>query len=78
MGSVLDSLDFEIDSDDSEKELRPMARQPRFQYAGAVYHVMARGDGESKFSSRRRITSRSCIGWRRSAGVTVGGCMLGS
>lgn len=22
-----------------------MARQPRFQYAGAVYHVMARGDG---------------------------------
>jgi len=22
-----------------------MARQPRFQYAGAVYHVMARGNG---------------------------------
>jgi len=22
-----------------------MARQPRFKYPGAVYHVMARGDG---------------------------------
>ena len=22
-----------------------MARQPRFEYAGAVYHVMARGNG---------------------------------
>jgi len=22
-----------------------MARQPRFQYPGAVYHVMARGNG---------------------------------
>jgi putative transposase len=27
-----------------------MARQPRFQYPGAVYHVMARGNGgESVF-----------------------------
>ncbi len=25
--------------------LPAMARQPRFEYPGAVYHVMARGDG---------------------------------
>ena len=53
MGSVLDSLNFEIDSDDSEKELRPMARQPRFQYAGALYHVIARGDGGKQIFIRK-------------------------
>ena len=28
--------------------VQSMARQPRFQYAGAVYHLMARGDGGKK------------------------------
>ena len=30
-----------------------MARQPRFQYAGAVYHVMARGDGGKQIFIRK-------------------------
>jgi hypothetical protein len=30
-----------------------MARQVRFQYAGAVYHVMARGDGGKQIFIRK-------------------------
>jgi hypothetical protein len=41
-GSVLDSFISWIDSNGIEKKLSIMARQLRFQYAGAVYHVMAR------------------------------------
>ena len=36
---------FPLDSTGSRHENPRMARQLRFQYPGAVYHVMARGDG---------------------------------
>jgi len=58
-----------------------MARQRRFQYAGAVYHVMARGDGGKAvfetdddclvFLSRLGEVCGSC-GWRVHAWVLMG------
>ena len=58
-----------------------MARQRRFQYPGAVYHVMARGDGGETvfetdadrlvFLSRLGEVCGSC-GWRVHAWVLMG------
>lgn len=60
---------------------RVMARQPRFEYAGAVYHVMARGDGgkqvfegEDDHESFLYWLERVCTshGWRVHAWVLMG------
>ncbi len=63
-------------------ELDPsMARQPRFQYPGAVYHIMARGDGgKPLFIGKEAHESflywmeRVCAshGWRVYARVIMG------
>jgi REP element-mobilizing transposase RayT len=65
----------------SRELLCGMARQRRFQYAGAVYHVMARGDGGKTvfetdddrlvFLSRLGEVCGSC-GWRVHAWVLMG------
>lgn len=61
--------------------LTDMARQPRFEYAGAVYHVMARGDGGKRiFVGKQDHESflywleRVCTshGWRVHAWVLMG------
>ena len=58
-----------------------MARQPRFQYAGAVYHVMARGDGgkqifiqKEDYESFLDWLEKVCgsHGWRVHAWVLMG------
>jgi putative transposase len=58
-----------------------MARQPRFQYAGAVYHVMARGDGGKQIFIRKEDhesflywLEKVCgsHGWRVHAWVLMG------
>ena len=55
-----------------------MARQLRFQYPGAVYHVMARGDGGKQLSLLGRKTmSHSGIGWNRFVAATGGGFTRG-
>ena len=57
-----------------------MARQPRFQYPGAVYHVMARGDGgkplfigKEDHESFVCLLERACLshGWRVHAWVII-------
>ena len=58
-----------------------MARQLRFQYAGAVYHVMARGDGGKQIFIRKEDhesflywLEKVCEshGWRVHAWVLMG------
>ena len=58
-----------------------MARQPRFQYAGALYHVMARGDGGKQIFIRKEDhesflywLEKVCgsHGWRVHAWVLMG------
>ena len=58
-----------------------MARQPRFEYLGAVYHVMARGDGgkpifvgKDDHESFLYWLERVCTshGWRVHAWVLMG------
>jgi hypothetical protein len=46
-GSVLDFIKKKIDPGGFTQEISRMARQPRFEYPGAVYHVMARERGQS-------------------------------
>ena len=57
-----------------------MARQPRFQYPGAVYHVMARGNGGdavfvtddgSKLGQPMRTERSTKRPWRRSPFTSV-------
>ena len=55
-------MDFKVDSVFPRLHLFPMARQPRFQYAGAVYHVMARGDG-GKMVFNGREDHESFLHW---------------
>jgi putative transposase len=58
-----------------------MARQPRFQYAGAVYHVMARGDGGKQLFIQKEDHESFLVwlervcgshGWRVHAWVLMG------
>ncbi len=62
MKGVLDSLNFEVNSGCCEDDFPLMAREPRFQYAGAVYHVMARGDG-GKQLLLTRVDQGSFLHW---------------
>jgi len=51
-----------------------MARQLGFQYPGAVYHIMARGDGE-KCISPGKENHLSFLHWLEQGGTRAGdGC----
>lgn len=50
---VLGTFTFGIDLEEFEKPIPVLARQLRFQYAGALYHVMARGDGGKQIFIRK-------------------------
>jgi len=49
-----------------------MARQPRFQYPGAVYHVMARGNGDDVVFVTDDDRKAFFIVWGRFAKATAG------
>jgi hypothetical protein len=81
MGSVPAKSQNDFDRLDPAGLDPPMARPLRFQYPGAVYHVMARGDGGKKifesaddhavFLSRLGEACES-HGWRVHAWVLMG------